>query len=201
MMHAIFMFKWVQSTPGKMIEPETYVMLQNNAFWGKLCARTMSMRFYFCHYSIVVSHLHQYLVDNNSSTFHFSDALSSIEGAIDLGYSHYYGSDLFDKIAAKMAADVLAISSASARRLSNSLASGFKNDNVKDDATSIIVSNNLQEVHPLKSCPSCANPPTPTNLSPAAYPLINLRRYVRSPTRTSVSSCWNPIRERSCMAM
>ena len=161
----------------------------------------MSMSFYFCHYSIVFSHLRHYLVDNNLPTYHFSDSSSPIEGAIDLGYIHSHGPGLFDEIAAKMAVDVLEISSASARRLSNSLASGFENDDGKDDATSIIVSNNLQEVHPLKSCPSCANPPTPTNLSPAAYPLINLRRYVRSPTRTSVSLCWNPIRERSCMTM
>jgi len=79
-----------------------------------------------------------------------------IEGAIDIGYKHSCGPELFDEIATEMSNEALEITSASARRLYNSLAIGFEN---KDDSTghdSLI--STLKEVHPLAPMPLTMQP-------------------------------------------
>ena len=79
----------------------------------------------------------------------FCDNSSPIEGALDLGLQHASGPELFDELLSEMADDVLEISSASASRLHNALAIGFKEQPKK---------NNLKEMHPLASMPLSQNP-------------------------------------------
>jgi hypothetical protein len=66
-----------------------------------------------------------------------------------LGLQHASGPELFDELVSEMADDVLEISSASASRLHNALAIGFKEQPKK---------NNLKEMHPLASMPLSQNP-------------------------------------------
>jgi hypothetical protein len=73
-----------------------------------------------------------------------------IDGATDLGYTHSRGPGLFDEIVTEMAAEVLEISSSSARRLYNSLAVGFQSDCLDNNDGHSIVST-LKEAHPLMS--------------------------------------------------
>ncbi|KAL9189460.1 hypothetical protein ACHAXT_009135 [Thalassiosira profunda] len=84
----------------------------------------------------------------------FCDDSPPIEGATDLGYSHSHGPKLFDEIAAEFSADALEITSASARRMYNALAIGFKEfrgeDSGDDEET---IASTLEEVHPLMSMP------------------------------------------------
>jgi len=70
----------------------------------------------------------------------FRDTAEPIKGAVELGYSSPYGLALFDELVTEMAEDVLEISSASARKLYNSLAIGFKDEHV---------GRNLEEMHTL----------------------------------------------------
>ena len=72
-----------------------------------------------------------------------------IDGATDLGYTSTHGPGLFDEIVTEMAAEVLEISSSSARRLYNSLAVGFQSDCLGNDDHSIV--STLKEAHPLMS--------------------------------------------------
>ena len=80
-----------------------------------------------------------------------SDDSPPIEGAQSLGYNNANGPELFDELASEMAAEALEITSASARRLYNALAIGFKSENDTNEANSIV--SNLKEVHPLASMP------------------------------------------------
>ena len=59
-----------------------------------------------------------------------------IDGAYELGYENQSGPRLFDELMQEMADDILEISSASARRLYNTIADGFKDDS----------NNNLQPI-------------------------------------------------------
>ncbi len=79
-----------------------------------------------------------------------SDDSTPIEGAQDLGYNNSCGPQLFDEIATEMAGDVLEMSSGSARRMYNSLATGFQSDASDNDDPVI---STLKEVHPLMSMP------------------------------------------------
>lgn len=110
---ALSLFKRMQTTPGVILEPETYILL----------LASMAEHRYFCHDS------------------------QPIEEAQDLGYTHTHGPGLFDELATEMAADVLEISSASARRMYNSLAVGFQNGHLDDNS----VVSTLKEAHPLLS--------------------------------------------------
>lgn len=49
-----------------------------------------------------------------------------VDGICDLGYIHASGPELFDELLNEMAEDVLEITSASARRLYNAIATGFE---------------------------------------------------------------------------
>lgn len=80
---------------------------------------------------------------------YFCENSSPIEGALDLGLQHASGPELFDELVSEMADDVLEISSASASRLHNALAIGFKEQPKK---------NNLKEMHPLASMPLSQKP-------------------------------------------
>eukprot|EP00550_Attheya_septentrionalis_P002730 CAMPEP_0198291006 /NCGR_PEP_ID=MMETSP1449-20131203/8670_1 /TAXON_ID=420275 /ORGANISM="Attheya septentrionalis, Strain CCMP2084" /LENGTH=912 /DNA_ID=CAMNT_0043989587 /DNA_START=393 /DNA_END=3131 /DNA_ORIENTATION=- len=73
------------------------------------------------------------------------DALP-LDGIKELGYSASSGPELFDLICAQMADDVLAITSASARRMHNALVSGFKDS---DHPNAI----HLKEIHALAPMP------------------------------------------------
>jgi hypothetical protein len=76
---------------------------------------------------------------------------SPIDGAKNLGFVYSHGPHLLDEIAKDMAENVLEISSASARRLSNALAVGFKEapePNAESENLDIIVSS-VKEAHPL----------------------------------------------------
>ena len=79
----------------------------------------------------------------------YSNDASPIEGATDLGYENSSGPGLLDEIANDMADNVLEISSASARRLSNALASGFKDSPKADSENMHSVVSKLKEAHPL----------------------------------------------------
>ena len=79
----------------------------------------------------------------------YSNDASPIEGATDLGYEYSCGPRLLDEIVSDMAENVLEISSASARRLSNSLASGSKDIPKADSGNSHSVVSKLKEAHPL----------------------------------------------------
>ncbi len=72
----------------------------------------------------------------------------SIEGISDLGLHNESGPELFDELVSEMADDVLEISSASASRLHNALAIGFKDR----------PENKLKEMHPLASMPVSRQP-------------------------------------------
>eukprot|EP00571_Detonula_confervacea_P017315 CAMPEP_0172298480 /NCGR_PEP_ID=MMETSP1058-20130122/1116_1 /TAXON_ID=83371 /ORGANISM="Detonula confervacea, Strain CCMP 353" /LENGTH=981 /DNA_ID=CAMNT_0013007755 /DNA_START=554 /DNA_END=3496 /DNA_ORIENTATION=- len=87
----------------------------------------------------------------------FCENSPPIEGAIDLGYNHSHGPGLFDELATEMASDALEITSASARRLYNSLAIGFQSESNFDNENTIV--STLKEVHPLVSMP-LTNQPT-----------------------------------------
>lgn len=78
-----------------------------------------------------------------------SDDSPELEGARALGYSHSRGPGLFDELATEMASEALEISSASARRLYNSLAIGFQSKSESADNDSVVSS--LKESHPLMS--------------------------------------------------
>jgi len=78
----------------------------------------------------------------------FCSNAAPIEGALDLGLNYESGPELFDELVAEMADDVLEISSASASRLHNALAIGFKER----------PENNLKEMHPLASMPISRQP-------------------------------------------
>ena len=78
-----------------------------------------------------------------------SDDSPELEGAQALGYSHSRGPGLFDELATEMAREALEISSASARRLYNSLAVGFQREGDAEDNDSVV--SNLKEAHPLMS--------------------------------------------------
>ena len=79
---------------------------------------------------------------------YFCKNAAPIEGALGLGLSHESGPELFDELVSEMADDVLEISSASASRLHNALAIGFKDR----------PENNLKEMHPLASMPISRQP-------------------------------------------
>ena len=79
----------------------------------------------------------------------YSNDASPIEGATDLGYEYSCGPRLLDEIVSDMAENVLEISSASARRLSNSLASGSKDIPKADSGNLHSVVSKLKEAHPL----------------------------------------------------
>ena len=98
--------------------------------------------------------MYSYHLQNNHS-----ENSSPIEGAEDLGYNHSHGPGLFDDLAAEMAADTLEISSSSARRLYNSLAIGFHND---DDDDAIV--STLKEVNPLVNMPLARRAAKPNEL-------------------------------------
>eukprot|EP00986_Skeletonema_menzelii_P007083 scaffold2736_cov212-Skeletonema_menzelii.AAC.3 len=71
-----------------------------------------------------------------------------IQGISDLGLDNESGPELFNELVSEMADDVLEISSASASRLHNALAVGFKGR----------PENNLKEMHPLASMPVSRQP-------------------------------------------
>ncbi len=79
---------------------------------------------------------------------YFCNNSTPIEGALGLGLNHASGPELFDELVSEMANDVLEISSASASRLHNALAIGFKDR----------PENNLKEMHPLASMPISRQP-------------------------------------------
>eukprot|EP00578_Thalassiosira_sp_NH16_P032595 CAMPEP_0181081076 /NCGR_PEP_ID=MMETSP1071-20121207/2912_1 /TAXON_ID=35127 /ORGANISM="Thalassiosira sp., Strain NH16" /LENGTH=947 /DNA_ID=CAMNT_0023162605 /DNA_START=375 /DNA_END=3216 /DNA_ORIENTATION=+ len=91
------------------------------------------------------------LIASIAENKYFCEKSSPIEGAQHLGYSCSNGPGLFDDLVAEMSCDVLEISSASARRLYNSLAVGFQNESNSDNED--IVVSTLKEVHPLMSMP------------------------------------------------
>ncbi|KAL7511329.1 hypothetical protein ACHAXN_008437 [Cyclotella atomus] len=79
----------------------------------------------------------------------------AIDGAQSLGYKHPCGPELFDEIANDMADNVLEISSASARRLSNALAAGFRDapePAIESENYDGVVSN-VKDAHPLAPMP------------------------------------------------
>jgi hypothetical protein len=84
-------------------------------------------------------------------SFYHSNAASAIVGTESLGYEYSCGPKLFDEIARDMSQNVLEISSASARRLSNALAAGFK-DAPEPNAENINIEgivSSVKEAHPL----------------------------------------------------
>jgi hypothetical protein len=78
-----------------------------------------------------------------------SDDSPELEGATAIGYSHSRGPGLFDELTTEMACEALEISSASARRLYNSLAIGFQRKGDPESNNSVV--SNLKESHPLMS--------------------------------------------------
>lgn len=80
------------------------------------------------------------LISAMAENGYFRKNSNPIDGAIDLGYSVSCGPKLFDEIVQEMAEDVLEVSSASARRLYNALAIGFKDEHM---------ARNLKEMHSL----------------------------------------------------
>ncbi len=78
-----------------------------------------------------------------------SDDSPAIEGARALGYNHSCGPGLFDELATEMASETLEISSASARRLYNSLAVGFQSKDKSENYDSVV--SGLKASHPLMS--------------------------------------------------
>ncbi len=70
----------------------------------------------------------------------FREDAEPIENAAELGYSEPCGLALFDELVTEMAEDVLEITSASARKMYNALAVGFKDQHA---------GRNLQEMHSL----------------------------------------------------
>lgn len=78
-----------------------------------------------------------------------------IEGAQKIGYAPSSGPELFDALVSEMAEDALEITSASARRMSNAFAVGFKGD---------AMAKNLKEMHSLAGIPPCNDAALDTEL-------------------------------------
>ena len=90
---------------------------------------------------------------------HCSNDASPVDSANELGYNNSHGPQLFDEIAKDMAENVLEISSASARKLSNALAAGFKDaldpDSEGENSDNIV--SIVKEAHPLAPIPVSKN--------------------------------------------
>ena len=82
---------------------------------------------------------------------YFCSDASPIKGTSELGLVHGSGPELFNELVSEMADDVLEISSASANRLQNALATGFKDQ----------PGHNLKEIHSLASIPISHQPAEP----------------------------------------
>lgn len=93
-------------------------------------------------------------------------------GAKDLGYVHSHGPGLFDELATELASDALEISSASARRLYNSLAIGFQSKGESDNNNTVVSS--LKEAHPLMSM---ALSKVPANINEVVASRVSLDRH------------------------